>query len=341
MQETEHTNNTTPNPGRILKMASAFYESCVLFSASDLGIFEFLGKSGPANCSAIASHCKLDLRGVRLLLDASVAIGLLQKSGENYSNTPETSVFLVPGSPGDLSKAIRYNRDVYAAWGKLRDMVKTGKPVEKPEIHLGEDPERTRAFVLAMHGRAMGIGLAVAPSLDLKGRKKLLDVGGGPGAYSMLIAQANPEIHCTVLDLPGVTKVADELIRTSKMESRVNTLAGDYHTTEFPADNDAVIFFGVLHQESPSSIQNLFRRAHESLIPGGVMYVLDMMTDSTHTQPEFSALFAVNMALTTENGWVFSDSELAGWIKGAGFTDFQCRPIPPPMPHWLASAKKP
>jgi len=111
---------------------------------------------------------------------------------------------------------------------------------------------------------------------------------------------------------------------TGGHERAVKILPGDYHITSFPAGNDAVIIFGVLHQESPESIQDIFRRAFEALTPGGVIYVLDMMTDSSHTSPPFSALFGLNMALTTLNGWVFSDEELragcrrrVSWVRGA------------------------
>jgi len=329
------------NPTRIIEMASAFYDSCVLFTASDLGIFAKLAERECATATQIASWCGLDARGTRLLLDACTALELLVKDGNQYRNSPETAAFLVPGARADLSKAIRYNRDVYAAWQKLPALVTNGGPVERPEIHLGEDEARTHAFVYSMHGRAMGIGRAVVPLLDLANRRKLFDVGGGPGTYAVLIAQANPQLHCTFLDLAGVVKVADELVAQQGMADRVKSMAGDYHQTTFPKDNDAVIFFGVLHQESPDAIKDLFQRAYDSLVPGGIVYVLDMMTDATHTRPRFSALFALNMALTTENGWVFSDQELAGWLSGAGFAEFTCRPLPSPMPHWLASAVKP
>jgi SAM-dependent methyltransferase len=328
------------NPGRIVEMASAFYESSVLFAASDLGIFGKLAELGEADADAVAAACGLDGRGARLLLDACAALGLLQKTGGRYRNSPEAAAFLVPGSPGDLSGAIRYNRDVYGAWGKLKEMVRTGKPVERPELHLGEDPERTRTFVLAMHGRAMGIGRAVVPLLDLAGRKKLLDVGGGPGTYSTLIAEAFPQIECTMLDLPEVVRVADELIIQAGAQDRVKTLSGDYHKTSFPGGQDAVVFFGVLHQENPEAIPDLLKMANRAMAPGGLLYVLDMMTDASHTRPKFSALFGLNMALTTPHGRVFSEDELKGWALEAGFTDFVCRPLPPPMPHWLASAKK-
>jgi len=327
--------------GRIVQMASAFYESCVLFSASDLGIFGTIARVGECSSDAVASACGLNGRGARLLLDACVALGLLEKNGQRYRNTPAASRFLVPGAPGDLSGAIRYNRDVYPLWYRLAEMTKTGRPVERPEVHLGEDPERTRTFVLAMHGRAMGIGRAVVPQLELAGRRKLLDVGGGPGTYSMLIARANPGLRCTVLDLPGVVNVAGELIRREGMAGCVETMAGDYHAAPFPGGNDAVIFFGVLHQEPADVIQDLLRRAYAALAPGGVVYVLDMMTDASYTRPAFSALFAVNMALTTTNGWVFSDADIEAWITSAGFAEFTCRPLPPPMPHWLAYGRKP
>jgi ubiquinone/menaquinone biosynthesis C-methylase UbiE len=327
-------------PDRIIGMASAFYESCILFTASDLGVFLKLAELGAADAQTLASVLKLDERGVRLLLDACVAVELLHKDGAIYSNTPESNTFLVPGSPGDLSGAIRYNRDVYPAWGKLKDFVKSGKPVESPEFHLGRDPERTRTFVMSMHYRALGMGRAVIGELDLAGRKKVLDVGGGPGTYSMLIARTNPAATCTVIDLPEVVAVADELIGQQNLQERVKTLAGDYRDISFPEGNDTVIFFGVLHQESPQSIRSLLRKAHASLNPGGVVNVMDMMTDSTHTKPRFSALFGVNMALTAENGWVFSDAELKEWLQEAGFADCKIKSLPPPMPHSFAAARK-
>lgn len=329
-----------PNPKRIIDMASAFYDSCILFTASDLGIFEKLAELGNANTDTLSKELKLSPRGTRLIMDACVAIGLLIKDDEMYRNTPDSDAFLVSGAPGDLSGAIRYNRDVYSAWGNLTKMVQTGKPVEKPELHLGKDENRTRTFVMAMHGRAMAIGRVLIPFINLKGCHKLLDVGGGPGTLSVMLAEAFPEITCTVIDLPEVVKIAEELIQQQGMSKRVKTIPADYHHTDFPGNNDVINIFGVLHQESPESIQDIFYRSFRALNSGGMINVMDMMTDASHTAPKFSALFAVNMALTTDNGWVFSDKELHGWLTKAGFADVKIRPLPSPMPHWLVSARK-
>jgi ubiquinone/menaquinone biosynthesis C-methylase UbiE len=329
-----------PDPRRIMSMANAFYQSCILFAASDMGIFDALARKKKATLQELVDTCNLDPRGGRLLLDGCVALKLLVKSDEYYANTDDSTFFLVSESPCNLSQAIRYNRDVYGAWQMLPNLVKTGEPVEKPELHLGDDKERTRTFVLSMHGRALGIGRLLVPQLKLKGCRQIFDVGGGPGTYSVLIAKDNPEVRCTVLDLPEVVKVASELIEQQGMSKQVRTMPGDYHEVEFPSGNDAVLFFGMLHQESPEAILNLLGKAHEALNPGGKVFIMDMMTDATHTAPVFSALFAVNMALTTANGWVFSDKELRHWLSEAGFSGVSVNPLPSPMPHWLATAVK-
>ncbi|HXM96887.1 MAG TPA: methyltransferase [Candidatus Dormibacteraeota bacterium] len=321
-------------------MASAFQESCLLFAASDLGIFAKLAELGPADGPQLAHALGLSERGARLVLDACAAVGLLQKENGRYRNAPDAAAFLVPGRPGDLSGALRYNRDVYPAWGKVAELARTGTPVENPELHLGENPARTRSFVLSSHGKAMAMVPMVLPLLNVADRSQLLDVGGGPGTFSVAIATANPKIKCMVLDLPAVVAIASELIAQKGHTERVTLLPGDYHTTPFPSGNDVVLLFGMLHQESIETIRDLLARAYAAMLPGGLLYVMDMMTDQSHINPPFSAMFAVNMALTKEHGWVFSDAELKQWVTVAGFRDFSVRPLPPPMPHWLASAKK-
>lgn len=322
-------------------MASAFYESCILFSSAEVGIYAALARLGRADVSRLAAELSADERGLRLLLDACVAIELLEKDGDLYQNTAEASAFLVPGAAADLSRAIRYNQDVYPAWGKLMNFARTGKPVEPPALHLGQDEERTRRFVLSMHGKTLGIGMAVLPHIDLSGDSRLLDIGAGPGTYSMLFARKYPHLQCTVLDLPEVVAIANQLIAAEGLAGRISAIAGDYHSAAFPGGHDAVHLFGMLHQESVETIRRILAKSFDALVPGGTVRVLDMMTDHTHTKPPFSALFAVNMALTSDHGWVFSDEELRGWMESAGFVDFQLRPLPPPMPHWLATARKP
>lgn len=320
----------------IVDLASAYYGSAVLFAAIDVGIFEQV-ESGTLDVSQ---------RGMRLLADACVAEGLLAKEGGAYSNTAASRAALVPGGPADLTKAIRYNRDVYPAWGRLAEFARTGKPVERPEIHLGADAARTKAFAMAMRARAFAIGRGVVPMLGLEpagggNEKALLDLAGGPGAYAELIAKANPGWRVVTVDLPAISETARECVAEAGLSDRIECRAGDYHADEYETGAyDAVTIFGALHQESPESIVGILARANRALKPGGQLFVLDMMTDETRAFPKFSALFALNMALTTADGWVFSDAELKEWMRKAGFEPGETRNVPPPMPHWLVTAKK-
>ena len=332
------------NVQQIVELASAFYGSATLFAALDLGVFAAIAEAGaPVALEPLAEKLNASPRGLRLLLDACVATGILAKSADGlYSNTQAGGIALVPGGPADLSKAIRYNQDVYPAWGRLAQLARTGAPVEPPQLHLGDDPERTRRFALSMRGRALAIGRGVVPMIDLgKPQGRLLDLAGGPGTYAELLMKANPGWSCVTVDVPAVSAVARECVAQAGLTDRIECRAGDYHSDDYePAAYDAVTIFGALHQESPEQIRGILARAARALKDGGRIFVLDMMTDATHAAPAFSALFAVNMALTTENGWVFSDAELKGWLAEAGFTPGETRPVPPPMPHWLVSAVK-
>ena len=323
----------------IVDLASAFYGSAVLFAALEHGVFAAVEKSGRLEDLVRETAC--NARGLRLLLDACVAEGLLEKSGESYSNTPAGRAALVPGGAADLTRAIRYNRDVYPAWGRLAGFVKSGEPAERPQLHLGEDASRTKAFAAAMFGRAMGIGRCVVPLLGgVSGR--ILDLAGGPAAYAILLCRANPGATCVTVDLPAISAEARGYVAEAGLADRIECRAGDYHADEYePGAYDAVTIFGALHQESPESIVAILRRAYRSLRAGGRVHVLDMMTDATRTAPKFSALFAVNMALTTSDGWVFSDAELKCWMREAGFEPGETVCVPPPMPHWLVSGTRP
>lgn len=328
------------NIPEIISLASAFYGSSILFSALELNLFTLIAQTPEATLDALIAKTATDKRGLRLLLDGAVAIGLLTKNNDIYALTPATQATLVKGAPHDLTQAITYNRDVYHAWGKLTQLVQTGKPVESPAQHLGDDPERTRRFALSMHGRAMGIGQAVVPALNLPRGARILDLAGGPGTYALLMAKQDPTAQCDTYDLPAISAVAQEI--TAPYANQITCHAGDYHLDHYPESSyDVVTLFGCLHQESPEIIVDILTRATAALKPGGTLYVLDLMTGPDHTTPPFSALFAVNMALTTDNGWVFSTDELQEWMTAAGLVDFTCAPIPPPMPHFLAKATRP
>ena len=211
-----------------------------------------------------------------------------------------------------------------------------------PETILGDDVEKTRAFVLAMHERAKGIGAVLPHGADLTGRKHLLDVGGGPGTYSVGLIRQTPGLRSTVLDRPGVLAVTKELVAEQGFADRVDLRPADYLTDDFGTGYDCALLSGMMHRETPDACQMLLRKAFAALDPGGLVIVSDVFfDDDDKTGPPFATFFALNMMLTAEHGTCHARTEMAAWMKMAGFVDVEIKPLPPPNPHTLLFGARP
>jgi hypothetical protein len=315
-----------------MDLATAYWGSRCLLTANRLGLFEALAR-GPMSDEMVAAALKLARRPTRLLLKACVGLGLLVEDERGFRNHPDSQVFLVPGSEAFLGNALRYAADMWEGWTHLERALSDGVPPVTPQTYTGSDEQRTRNFVYGMHGRALGVGRALLSLVDLSGRRRLLDVGGGPGTYSALFTLAHPELRATVMDLPEVVKLAGEILASMKATDRVDTLAGDYHQTPFPGGNDVVLISGVFHREAEDGCRALIRRAREALTPSGVLVVADVFTERGGATPVFAALFGLNMMLSAPEGGVHSDADVGLWMREAGFSTVESRPFPPPMPH--------
>jgi ubiquinone/menaquinone biosynthesis C-methylase UbiE len=339
-QTTVVTEDTPLDPSAIMRLATAYWESATLLAANDLGVFVALA-DGAKTAPDIADQVGADSQALTRLLDACCGLNLLVKQGDNYILPSVSAAYLVPCQPGYLGNALQWARDQYAAWGQLTDSVRRGEPAVDPATHLGGDAAETRTFVLAMHERAMGIARSVIRFLDLEHCESLLDVGGGPGTYAILLAQRYPNLRATVLDLRGVSAVADELIAQAGLQERVATRAGDATFGDYGEDRyDAVLFSGVLHQMSPATIQRMFAAAHRAIKPGGKVILCDIMADATKTQPLFAALFSLQMLLSSKEGAVFAAESCMAWLEEAGFHGIHVDRLPPPLPYTVVTARK-
>jgi cyclopropane fatty-acyl-phospholipid synthase-like methyltransferase len=318
------------SPALIVELAVAYRRSMILFAATDLGLFDALA-AGPLDAAAVARACGARPRGTEALLNACVAERLLERDGSRYRNTPTADTFLVRGRAGFMGDAFKYAEDLYPAWGRLAEFARTGEPPVKAEEMLGDDKAMTRHFVRAMHNRARGTAQALPHDLDLRGRRRLLDVGGGPGTYSMILCEKTPGLTAIVFDLPGVLEVTREIVAEHGCADRVGLHPGSYLTDDFPRGNDVVLLSGMMHRETPDTCRMLLRKAFAALDPGGLVVVSDVFfDDERHVSPPFAAHFALNMMLTSPHGSAHGKTEMAAWMEEAGFRDVRVRDLPPP-----------
>lgn len=328
-----------PDPSSIVRLSTAYWESQTLLTASRLRLFDALAE-GPRSPEEVAASLNLDARSTALMLRACAGLGFLAQTDGKFHNLPVAAVFLVSSSPAYMGNVIRYSDQLYATWGKLEDALRSGRPALPAATYLGDDPARTRAFVVAMHERALGIARALVPLLDLSGRRSLLDVGGGPGTYSVMLTARFPGLKAEVLELPGVAAVARELVAAADASDRVTLRDGDYHSADFGNGKDVVLMSGMFHRETAATCQGLIHRAAACLDRGGLLIVSDVFTDAGGTQPAFAALFGLNMMLTAADGGVHADADVQGWMAAAGFVALTTSALPPPMPHRVVMGVK-
>ncbi len=331
--------DSRPNPKPLMDLSTAYWGSQTLFTAIRLGIFEGLA-NGPRTSESLARTINTQPHPTQLLLKACVALGLIKEDSIGFSNSDLSETFLVPGTDYYLGNSFRYADDLFSTWGRLQDAVTDGKPAISPETYLGGKKENTTHFVYGMHNRALAIGGAMTKIVDLSGRKKLLDIGGGPGTLSCLFAKRYPDLRAQVLDLPDIVTVAAEIILSMGVSSRVSTIPGDYKKTEFPATNDVVLISGVFHRETEENCRKLMMKASDALADGGMIIIIDIFTDAGNAGPLFSTLFGLNMLLTAEDGGVHADIDVMSWLSECGFENMQITPLPPPMPHRIITGYK-
>jgi hypothetical protein len=329
-----------PDPSPLIQLATAYWGSATLIAAVRLRMPTHLSQ-GAATSEEIATRAGTETVATDALLAGMVSLNLAEKTPEGqFRNTALADTFLVEGRPGFLGPALLYNGDVYPLWGRLDAVVRTGHVTQTPDQYLGDDAERTRNFVYGMHHRALGVGRAVAAVIDFTGRKRLADIGGGPGTYSALLTQKTPGLTAEVLDLPAVAGIAREIVGSMGAGEQVTCTPFDYYKDTLTGAYDAVLISGVLHREQPDGVRSILAKAAAASAPGAVIYLSDVMLDDDRAGPLFGTMFALNMRVLAHDGRCHSVAEQSAWLAEVGYTVTAVHRLPAPIHYTVIRAEK-
>lgn len=332
----------TPTPARIMGAATQYWTSALLLGAIKLDIFSLIPREG-ASMEDLARKGGLSPRRLELLLNALAAHEFLEKRDGRWFNAADTEAFLRRGGPAYLGGALGFALDLYEPWGRLDESLREDRPVAG-ERHLRPGAEETVRFVRAMHERALAIGPALVAGFDLAGCARLLDLGGGPGTLSLLLARRHPGLEAVVLDLPPVADVARGLLDGREEGLRVSVVGGSYLEDLGPqlggARFDAVLLSGQMHQESLEDCGRILRNARQILASGGKLYLVDIMAEEGGHSPRFATLFGLNMALMRPNGGVHTRREMEDCLVASGFAVIRSGAIPLDYPYFAFQAEK-
>ncbi len=311
--------NETIDTTRLQHLARAYCETAVLFSAIDLELFTHVARGADTE-EKLASA--LDIPGLQVerLVNAALAMKLLCIDGSTLRNAADTDRYLVKGKPTYAADWLTFTRADVPKWFRLTEALTSHQPPSVLGMYENLTVEQARSYHASTYSIGTGAARRFTKRVDLSGRRRLLDLGGGSGAYSIQAVKMYPQLTAVVLDLPPVTEVAKEYIRDANVQDRVSVLPGDFTRTPFPDDVDVVLMASNMAIYEEAVIADIVRRVHRALVPGGEFHLLGEMLDDDRSGPLDAALWGVGEAVNRSRGKAHTIGQCLGYFRDAGFS---------------------
>jgi (2Fe-2S) ferredoxin/SAM-dependent methyltransferase len=311
-------------PDELNELIRGFMPSRAVLTALELNVFTAVGEGGSAQ--QIAGRIQADPRATEMMLNVLARLKLLQKNNGQFTNTPVSLRFFTEGSRDNARPGLLHTANLWRRWSTLTAAVQAGTAVDCG----ARDGDGTESFIAAMAHNARERAPHVLNAVGAGGMRRMLDLGGGSGAYSIAFAQANPQLRADILDVADVLALTQGYIRQAGLEGRVTTRAGDMLTANLGTGYDLVLLSAICHMFSPEENQRLFGRACQALAPGGRLVIQDFILEADKTSPRFAVLFSLNMLVGTRAGSDYSEPEYTDWLRRAGFAEVRRIRLPGP-----------
>jgi (2Fe-2S) ferredoxin/predicted O-methyltransferase YrrM len=303
-------------PDHLDQLVRGYMQSRCLLTALELDIFTAVGDG--ASAAEAGARIQANARATGMLLNALVSLGLLSKSGDVFQNTPESARFFGHGSKDNQRDGLLHMANIWHRWSTLTDAVRSGTRVPGGRENSAQ---WTRNFIAGMQRNAKDRARLLVEAVGTSGVRRVLDLGGGSGAYSIAFAKASAEVRCEILDIPEVVPLTAEYVSQAGVSAQVSLRPGDMLTDDFGSGYDLILLNAICHMFSEEQNRELFRRAQQALAPNGRLVVQDFILDPEKTSPQWAALFSLNMLAGTDAGASYNEAEYTAWMKTAGFAE--------------------
>ena len=326
---------------RVNELARMFWYSSILRAGIKLGTFNLL-ENETLNSSEVAKCIGAAPGYVHAFLDSCVVLDLLENHGDKYINSPLASKFLVEGKKEYVGDHALHHTNTWALWGRLDEMIKEGKTQIPYETGYVDAPTYWTNYMMGQHNRAAsGQAYHLVENLNLGGRQKLLDLGGGTASYSIALCRANPQLRVVVVDAKEPLSIARPLVEEHELQDRITLLEGDMFAVTLEKDFYIALISGVVLIKSEEDCRRWFELAYDSLQPGGLIVVQDYMrVDYSPERIKLDTLENMYVKVAFDPDAEDRDGELvASWIGDVGFENPKLIPLPTQLA--LITAEKP
>ncbi|HEY1339232.1 MAG TPA: methyltransferase [Bryobacteraceae bacterium] len=313
-----------PSPVPLMALATGFWASKTMAAAHELDLFSRLAGGAGITVAGLADALGLHPRPAEMLLTGCAALGLLEKTDGRYRNTPLSEAYLVRGKPYYFGGFVQMaDKRLYAGWARLTEALRTNRPTTwdpavQSSLFDGEDPTMLALFWEAMHSLSTMSARKLGEAADFGKFRRLLDLGGGSGAYDIELCKQYGALRATVFDLPHVAAIAAGKIADAGLTDRIETAGGSFFEP-LPGDHDLHLLSMILHDWDEAQNRALLRRSFEALPSGGAVVISELLVTDEKTGPAPAALMSLNMLIETEGGRNYTPAEYSAWLADAGF----------------------
>jgi ubiquinone/menaquinone biosynthesis C-methylase UbiE len=312
---------TPSQPETISKLLDAVYPSFALLAGMELDLFTPL-RDGPLTAEELAAA--LDVHPVKLrpLLYALVVSGMLLVENDQFSNSSEAGHYLVRGEPAYLGQVQGLTANNWNRLLKIAQTIRAGGPVDQDDYH-SMSQEELSTLLRGLHPYAVADAEMLMEQHDLSTYRSLLDVGGGSGGLAITIAQANPRLKATIVDLPRVTPITRQFAEEAGAGKRIEVLTADAVQETLTGSYDVIVARHVTQVLSAEDCRALLKNLASVHEPNGAIYLVGWVLDDSRVSPR--RMVENNLVLLTayEDGQAYAEQEYRDWLAEAGYVDFE------------------
>lgn len=289
--------------------------------ALEMGVFEALA-AGSRRPAELARELGTDERGTEALLMALDGLGYVFHFRGRYRNAPQASKWLLRSSPVSLVEPARFFQSTaFELWQGLEESIRGGQPREPLYAALEKWPNLSHDFQSWLEVIAQLVGDEIVSKASLtQHARRLLDVGGGHGRYSIAFCRRYPQLKATIVDLPGALQVARTNVAEAGLEERITLEEADYLRDRLDSNFDVALVFNVLHAHDPDTNRELVDKLATALNPGGLIVVWEQFTNTIAgpMSTAFNGLLALGYHHLM-GGRMYRSDDVERWLTVAGF----------------------
>jgi demethylspheroidene O-methyltransferase len=313
----------------LFDICAGFVYSQVLSACVKLEVFDLL-RAGPKTCEALAPRMSVSVPAARRLLKAAASLRLLRALPNDRFALDDLGAAMI-GNPAIAAFVAHHDllySDLRDPVALLRGQHETAlsqfwpyavdRPDEVDSDAVQPDADRFGAYSELMSRTQALVAETVLDAYRFDRHRRLMDVGGGEGAFLAAAAKRFPMLELALFDLPVVASRARERIGSLGIGARVETIGGDMLRDSLPGGADAISLVRVLHDHDDESARILLAAIRDALPQGGAIVVAEPMAGAPGVEPMGDAYFGFYL-LAMGRGRPRTMGEIAHLLKAAGF----------------------